>query len=176
VSRKPSRRRASLLSIGGFVVVAGLGIWGLVAAILGSGGGTSDAAVLATESTQLPGSSNFPNEWPDPPPPDVAALLGGLGPGMSLDAGWRVRGISPPRERRVVIDVERGEIGFRIWVTAKGAGPGAPPRETQKYALYTVQPRPAQNSVPNEEFGRVLEMVANRIAAQESRVPTPAGL
>lgn len=171
----PRQRRASPLALGGLLGIAALGVWGLAAAITGAGGG-SEGGSAAAESAPSPNASSFPNEWPHPPPADVAALLGGLGPGASLDGGWRVRGISPPQQRRVVIDVERGEIGFRVWVTAKGAGPGAPPRETEQYALYTVQPRPAQSSVPNEEFGRVLENLAVRIAAQESRVPKPAGL
>lgn len=62
----------------------------------------------------------YPNSWPDPPPPDVAALLGGLGPGSDLGGGWRVRGVSPVLEQRIVIDVDKAGVGFRVALTTKG--------------------------------------------------------
>jgi hypothetical protein len=166
----------SPLLLAGLLALGGLSVWGLAVAIVGPGS-SSDGAPPESSASASPGSDReFPNEWPEAPPADVGALLGGLGPGSALDGGWRVRGISPPKERRVVIDVQRDGIGFRVWLTAKGAGPPGPPKQTERYALYTVQPRPEQNSVPNEEFGRVLEALGSRVAQNEARVPTPRGL
>lgn len=178
---RPSTKKRSigLGPLAGLVVVLGFGVWGLAAAIAGSGGAPHGEAPAASASAPSPAASvgeRFPNFWPDPPPADVRALLDGLGPGTALTGGWSVRGISPPQEQRIVIDVARGEAGFRVWVTRKGGGSGAPPAQTERYALFSVQPRPEANSVSSEDLGRVLEAVAERIRRTEQRVPAPRGL
>src|SRR5687768_16239787 len=61
----------------------------------------------------------FPNEWPHPPPADVAALLSGLGPNTPLVGRWRVRGVSPVIDGRVVLDVDRGDVGMRVWIVQR---------------------------------------------------------
>lgn len=118
----------------------------------------------------------FPNPWKAPPPADVAALLGGLGPATDLGAGWRVRGVSPVHEGRIVIDVERGEIGFRVWVMRRDDADKRPPARTKHYALFVVQPRPTGEAVDDEGKGHVLAALAARLRATEGRVPVPAGL
>jgi hypothetical protein len=121
-------------------------------------------------------SERFPNEWPNPPPADVAALLDGLAPGASLEGGWRVRGVSPVTDGHIVIDVARGEIGFRVVIVQKGKDPRRPPAESARYALYTAQPRPAADSIKDEDYAPVLSALRARLAKTESRVATPRGM
>lgn len=120
--------------------------------------------------------SRYPNPWPDPPPADVAALLDGLAPGAPLPAGFVVRGISPVHEQRIVIDVERGEAGFRVWVVQRGTDERRPPGSSEHYAVYFVQPRPTADAIDDDARREVLREVLRRIRKTEATTATPAGL
>lgn len=121
-------------------------------------------------------SDPFPNSWPDPPPADVAALLGGLGPGSDLGGGWRVRGVSPVLEQRIVIDVDKAGVGFRVALTTKGRDERVPPKSTARYALYTIQPRPSAEAPKDADYAAVLTAIAARVTEREGSVAVPAGL
>jgi hypothetical protein len=119
---------------------------------------------------------SYPNTWPLPPPIDVQRLLDGLGPGSALTARWKVRGVSPVHERKIVIDVDDGGRGFRVWVMQPESDKRVPPHKTEKYVLYTSQPRPTAQSVDDAAYGEVLEALGARIRRTENQVPTPVGL
>lgn len=118
----------------------------------------------------------FPNTWPEPPPAEVARLLDGLGPDSPLVGRWRVRGVSPVHEKKIVVDVDRGDIGFKIWVMRPESDKRMPPHKTERYVLYTSQPRPTAESVNDEAFGEVLKALGERIRRTEMTVPTPSGM
>ncbi|MBI3205137.1 MAG: hypothetical protein HYZ29_26600 [Myxococcales bacterium] len=118
----------------------------------------------------------FPNPWPTPPPPDVAALLGGLGPGAALRDGWRVRGVSPVHEQRIVIDVDKSGVGFRVALMREGRDERVPPKRTARYALYTIQPRPTADAVHDADYAVVLTAIAAVVTEHEATAPVPAGL
>lgn len=120
-------------------------------------------------------SDRYPNAWPEPPPAEVSSLLGDLGPGASLGT-WRVRGVSPVHEQRIVVDVERGEVGFRVAIERKATSDKKPPKATERYALFTVQPRPSAEALDDADYAEVLDALAARLTQTEARVPTPAGL
>jgi hypothetical protein len=120
-------------------------------------------------------SERFPVEWPSLPPAEVAALLDGLGPGAEL-GGFRVRAVSPVLEGRVVIDVARGDAGFRVAVVRKERDARRPPASTERYALFTQQPRPDADSITEEEYGAVVGALAARVREREGKVPIPAGM
>ena len=117
-------------------------------------------------------SDPFPNSWPDPPPADVAALLGGLGPGSDLGGGWRVRGVSPVLEQRIVIDVDKAGVGFRVALTTKGRDERVPPKSTARYALYTIQPRPSAEALQDSDYAAVLGAIATRVTERPMSPPT----
>lgn len=121
-------------------------------------------------------SERYPNAWPSEPPADVGALLEGLGPGAPLSGSWRVRGVSPVEDHRIVIDVDRGDAGFRVWIVRRGQDPRLPPKQTEKYALYTAQPRPSAEALDDEDYGAVLDELSARIKRTESRVAVPTGM
>jgi hypothetical protein len=106
----------------------------------------------------------------------VAALLAGLGPNTPLVGRWRVRGVSPVTDGRIVIDVDRGDVGMRVWIVRRESDPRRPPAQTERYALYSVQPRPAADSIDDEASGEVLRALASRLKSTESSVPIPAGM
>jgi hypothetical protein len=121
-------------------------------------------------------SEAFPNAWPDPPPADVAALLGGLAPGAVLAEGWRVRGVSPVIDGHVVVDVEKGELGFRVVLMPRDKDRRAPPAASERYALYTVQPRPSAEKIRDDDYAPVLTALRARLLANEARVAVPRGM
>lgn len=118
----------------------------------------------------------YPNTWPLPPPADVTRLLDGLGPGSPLTGRWRVRGVSPVLDKKIVVDVDDGAIGFRVWIMKPESDKRLPPHKTQKYVFYTSQPRPTAEAVGDGAFGEVLKALGERIQKTENSVPTPAGL
>lgn len=118
----------------------------------------------------------FPNPWPAPPPADVAVLLGALGPGATLRDGWRVRGVSPVHEQRIVIDVDKSGVGFRVALKLEGRDERVPPKRTARYALYTIQPRPTADAVQDADYAAVLSAIAAVVTEREANVPVPAGL
>jgi len=144
------------------------------------------AVVLALRAAPAPGTASpsasaaeperFPNEWALPPPADVAALLDGLGPGSVLEGGWRVRGVSPVVDRKIVVDVQREDIGFRVWICLHDRDSRLPPRRTGRFSIYTAQPRPTQDAVRDEDFAQVLDAIAARVRSAEARVSLPRGM
>lgn len=118
----------------------------------------------------------YPNTWPLPPPADVARLLDGLGPGSTLTGRWKVRGVSPVHEKKIVVDVDDGAVGFRVWVMRPESDRRLPPHKTEKYVLYTSQPRPTAEAVGDDAFGEVLKALGDRIRRTENSVPIPLGL
>jgi hypothetical protein len=118
----------------------------------------------------------YPNTWPLPPPADVTRLLDGLGPGSTLTTRWRVRGVSPVLDKKIVVDVDDGAVGFRVWIMRPGNDQRLPPHKTEKYVLYTSQPRPTAEAVGDGAFGEVLKALGERLQKTENSVPTPAGL
>lgn len=136
------------------------------------------AVVLSLRKPEAPptapvASERYPNAWPGPPPPEVARLLGDLGP---LPSGWRIRGVSPVHEQRIVVDVEKGEAGFRVAVMLKERDSRRPPKATARYALYTLQPRPTEESIQEHDYAEVLGALATRIQANEAGAPVPSGM
>lgn len=121
-------------------------------------------------------SEAYPNAWPLPPPADVATLLGGLGPGSMLTPRWRLRGISPVHEQRIVLDVASGDLGFRVAVKLKDRDERVPPKRTARYALYTIQARPSADRIQDSDYAEVLSAIAAILTAHEGRAPVPAGL
>ena len=121
-------------------------------------------------------SEAYPNAWPTPPPADVAALFGGLGPGAALTPRWRVRGISPVHEQRIVLDVASGDLGFRVAVKLKERDERVPPKRTARYALYTIQPRPSAEQIQDPDYAEVLTALAAILTDREGKAPVPAGL
>lgn len=124
----------------------------------------------------VPADSRFPNAWPEPPPAEVAALLDGLGPGASLVGRWMVRGVSPVHEQRIVVDVDRGDAGFRVWIVKKDRDSRLPPTATGRYALYTAQPRPSVDALTEQDYAEVLGALSARLAKTETAVPVPSGM
>jgi hypothetical protein len=157
----------------GFVVLALVALVA-VAVVLAIRARPSRVTMVASAAPTA--SERFPNAWPTPPPPDVAALLGGLGPGSELTGAWRVRGVSPVEQGRIVIDVVRDEVGFRVWIVQKGKDDRLPPRQTRLYWLYTAQPRPSAEALGDEDYAPVLDALVARIRSAESTVPVPAGM
>lgn len=173
-AKTPPRRVNSGGLIVPLVVVTTVlvGVVALVAGVRSPDGGTSVQSVPSPPTA----SERFPNQWPDPPAQDVALLLDGLGPGAMLDARWRVRGVSPVHDGRVVVDVDDGSLGFRVEIRRKGEGKFLPPASTERYALFTIQPRPTLEAVSDEDYREVLSALAARLRKTEGRVPTPRGL
>lgn len=162
-------RRPHTIGVGLAVLAAcGLVVVALVLAL----GPQPRAAAPVWPST----SERFPNEWPTPPPAEVAALLDGLGPGSELVGPWRVRGVSPVLSQRVVVDVDRGDAGFRVWIVVRGRDERLPPRQTARYSLYTAQPRPSAEALTDEDYAAVLDALAERIERTESSAAVPAGM
>lgn len=155
----------------GFVVLGGVAlvVLAVVLALRGQSGESQPAPAAAP-------SERFPNAWPGPPPPDVAALLGGLGSGSTLAAGFSVRGVSPVHEQRFLVDVAKGELGFRVAVMLKERDPRLPPKTTARYALYTLQPRPTAESLEDADYAAVLSALGAVIQQNEAVVAVPAGL
>ena len=120
-------------------------------------------------------SVRFPNPWPDPPPADVAALFDDLRLGDTV-GGYRVRAISPVHDARIVVDVEKNDAGFRVWVERRKPGGRVPPAKTSQYALFMVQPRPSPDAINDEDQAAVLKGLVERIRRKESSVPVPSGL
>ncbi len=162
--------RASTAWVGFAVLGAALAIFGLVA--LSLVGQSPPATPSAAQENE-----RFPNTWPEPPPADVSRLLDGLGPGSPLVGSWRVRGVSPVADRRIVVDVDRGnDVGFRVWLMLPETDQRLPPLRTERYVLYTAQPRPTAQAVSDEMFSEVLGALAVRIRKTEMSVPVPSGL
>lgn len=155
----------------GFALLGGVAL--VVVAILLALGGPEPVAVPAPTATV---SERFPNSWPEPPPRDVALLLGGLGPGSILTESWRVRGVSPVHEQRFLVDVQSGERGFRVAVALKERDPRLAPKTTARYALYTLQPRPTAESLEDADYAAVLGALAAIVEKNEAAVPVPAGM
>lgn len=133
-------------------------------------------AEAPTPTALATASERFPNAWPEPPPRDVALLLGGLGPGSSLAGDWRVRGVSPVHEQRFLVDVANGERGFRVAVMLKERDPRLAPKTTARYALYTLQPRPTAESLQDADYAAVLGALGAIIEKHEALGPVPAGM
>ena len=123
-----------------------------------------------------PEPERYPNPYKGPAPADVTLLLDGLVRGSKLDGDFTVRGISPPEARRVIIDVERGDLGFRIWLTRKGADERRPPASSARYALYVVQPRPSSDAITEDMKKAVLGDIKRRLKKTETSASVPAGL
>jgi hypothetical protein len=173
VTRRP-RSRSSRGNLGvAFVVLGAVGLIVIAVAL---------ALRPPTASRQLPNSAApravdpFPNAWPDAPPADVAALLDGLGPGAQLTARWRVRGISPVIDAKIVIDVDRGDAGFRAWIVRSDRDSRLPPKRTAKFSLYTAQPRPTAEALDDAAYAEVLAALAQRIRRTETKVAVPRGM
>jgi len=156
---------------------------GVAFALLGGVLLVGTAVLLAARTPSRPApaplptaSERYPNAWPAPPPPDVAALLGGLGPGSTLAEGWRVRGVSPVLEQRIVIDVEKDERGFRVALVLKERDERRPPKATARYALYTLQPRPSAEALGDDDYSTVVGAIAARVEEREGSVPVPGGM
>src|SRR5262245_48128631 len=125
-------RRRRNFSPGKFIAFALLGAGGLVLSAVIAIVRTPNAPP-ATSSAPPPAASDpFPNEWPAPPPPEVAALLDGLGPNTPLVGRWTVRGISPVQNARVTLDVDRGDVGLRVWIVRRESDPRRPPAQTER--------------------------------------------
>ena len=144
-------------------------------------GATLGAAALFWPRPDVPRANapavapeRYPNPYKQPAPPDVTLLLDGLVRGASLDGGFRVRGISPPEDRRVIIDVERGDVGFRVWLMRKGADTRRPPAESEHFTLFIVQPRPTAEAVTDEMKKAVLGDLTRRLKKTETSVRVPA--
>lgn len=118
----------------------------------------------------------YPNPYKGPAPPDVTLLLDGLVRGSSLDGGFSVRGISAPEEKRVIIDVERGDVGFRVWLMRKGADTRRAPASSEHFSLYVVQPRPSAEAVSDDMKKAVLGDLKRRLIKTETQVRVPVGL
>ncbi|MBK7581274.1 MAG: hypothetical protein IPI67_13800 [Myxococcales bacterium] len=155
----------------GFGLLAAVGLIGLsvVLAVKQAAPGPANVPAITVHE-------EFPNAWPSAPPPSVARLLDGAGPGTALGEKWRIRGVSPVHEQRIVIDVANGSIGFRVLVMLKERDARLPPKQTERYSLYTVQPRPRSDSVDDKDYDLVLKALGERIAKQEKSVPVPDGL
>lgn len=148
----------------------------LLAAALGIVIASSRGSPTAKNAVPAPRVSvRFPNPWPERPPHSVAEALDGLGPGDVL-AGFRVRGVSPVHESRIVVDVERGDAGFRVWIQRRDNDRRLPPAKTDKYALYVVQPRPTADAISDDDQAAVLKALAARLRRRERTVPVPVGL
>jgi len=166
--RRPPRSTGALM---GFAV---LGASALIISVIISAIRSPSSEPAPAPAVSAP--DRYPNEWPNPPPSDVATLLGGLGPNTPLVGRWRVRGISAVTNGRIVIDVDRGDIGMRVWVVRKESDPRKPPAETARYALYTAQPRPNADSIDDQASGEVLGALVERIKQTEASAPFPAGM
>ncbi len=118
----------------------------------------------------------YPNPYKGPAPPDVTLLLDGLVRGANLDGGFSVRGISAPEEKRVIIDVERGDVGFRVWLMRKGADTRRAPASSEHFSLYVVQPRPSAEAVSDDMKKAVLGDLKRRLIKTETQVRVPVGL
>jgi hypothetical protein len=79
-------------------------------------------------------------------------------------------------DKKIVVDVDDGAVGFRVWVMLPGTDGRLPPHKTDKYVLYTSQPRPSTEAVGDGAFAEVLKALGERIRRAENVVPTPAGL
>jgi hypothetical protein len=162
--------KARRKGLGPAVIVIALliGVWGSI--------GLLCTAVPPPVVPAPPPRERYPNAWPDPPPADVARLLDGLGPDTPLVGRWRVRGVSPVHEKKIVVDVDRGDIGFRVWITKPESDKRLPPHKTERYVLYTSQPRPTAADVKDEDFAEVLKALGERIRRTELTAPIPAGM
>ncbi len=123
-----------------------------------------------------PEPERYPNPYKGPAPADVTLLLDGLVRGSKLDGDFTVRGVSPPEARRIIIDVERGDLGFRVWLTRKGADERRPPASSARYALYVVQPRPSSEAITDDMKKAVLSDIKRRLKKTEANAAVPAGL
>ncbi len=148
----------------------------LLAAALGVAMVSSRGSPSAKNAVPEPRVSvRFPNPWPEPPPRGVSDALDGLTRGDNI-AGFVVRAVSPVHEARIVVDVERGDVGFRVWIQRRDSGRQLPPAKTEKYALYVVQPRPTTDAIGDDDQAAVLKALAARLRRREKTVPLPAGL
>jgi hypothetical protein len=164
-------KRAGGVGVGlGVLGMAGLVVLALVLAL------RSQPRRPAPTPSAPTASERFPNAWPAEPPSDVAALLDGLGPGSPLTGKWRVRGVSPVEDHRIVVDVDRGDAGFRVWIVRRDQDSRLPPKQTERYALYTAQPRPNAEALQDEDYGEVLDALVERIARTETKLAIPAGM
>lgn len=130
----------------------------------------------APEQAAPASPERYPNPYKGPAPADVTRLLDGLVRGNRLAGGFSVRGVSPPEGGHVIVDVERGDVGFRVWITRKDKESVRPPASTERYALYVVQPRPSADAVTDEMRRAVLGDLKRRLAKTEANVSVPAGL
>jgi hypothetical protein len=106
-------------------------------------------------------------------PPGVIALLDGLEHGYAIGA-WQVH------ELRVIdaqlgIDFLSGPQIVTVWVARKGTQEKAPPRETERYALYYGFPPESQEAV-SRDIDAILGDIEARVRRTEARVPTPPGM
>ena len=120
-----------------------------------------------------------PDDRPPPEEParasgDVRALLGGLRDGEAL-GGWQVDAVRAPQNRRVTIELSRGEHRFRAIVARPDAVPFEPPLRTERYVLL-YEPSQMPSAELAEERDRVLEALRVRLAANEADAGAPAGL
>jgi hypothetical protein len=129
-----------------------------------------------TQRPPVAAPERYPNPYKQPAPADVTLLLDGLVRGSSLDGGFSVRGVSPPEDHRVIIDVERGDVGFRVWLMRKGADSRRAPASSEHFSLYVVQPRPSAEAVTDDMKKAVLGDLKRRLKKTESQVRVPSGL
>jgi hypothetical protein len=104
---------------------------------------------------------------------DVIALLDGLAPGDSL-AGFRVRAIRAPRDRRIAVELEGADLALTVVVVIRGSLPHSAPRSTARYDLFYDEPRGGR--IETDAVAPLLGALAERIARVEDHTPTPSGL
>jgi hypothetical protein len=106
--------------------------------------------------------------------PGVTSLLGGLKKGDPLGGATTVR-IEAPIGGQIHIPIAEGETSGELVLTLQGSGP-LPIATTKKYAIYSDSPRPGAKPMAGDTVARAIEALAERIRANEDKVPTPSGV
>lgn len=109
---------------------------------------------------------------PEPPPvtAEALAVLNGLAVGGEV-AGFEIARIAGPSDRRITIELRRGETGMRVWIMRRGAGEFAPPQRTSRFDLFYGPPPPGIEAAPEDDQRVALTAIAERIDAGAAAVP-----
>lgn len=105
----------------------------------------------------------------------ATALLDGLKPGDAVK-DFKVIVVRGPRRQRIEIELGKGNVTLRVFVSRLDAVKLIPPRKTQMYAVYYENAKPNGDALSSEEYLALVEEIAKRIEKREREVSMPENM
>jgi hypothetical protein len=109
-----------------------------------------------------------PEAPPPVAPPPVARReeprpqLDGVTEGDEI-GGLRVARMSTAAGGEIVLELEGGHRGMRVWVAPRGSRGGAAPARTERFDLYRGPPPPGLEPVPDAEAQAIVAALVERL-------------